>query len=96
MLTLEPSWFHTEGNFKEKFVSFLRADSFLDFRRCCLEHNDFADSMSIMSVLATRYDNVIPWKVVFLGCLCSLAVHLQSPPTPAAVSALRDGKIYFV
>lgn len=63
---------------------------------CCLEHNDFADSWSIMSVLAKRYDIIIPWKVVFLGCLCSLAVHLQSPPTPAAVSALRDGKIDFV
>lgn len=47
-------------------------------------------------MLAKRYDIIIPWKVFFLGCLCSLAVHLQSPPTPAAVSALRDGKIDFV
>lgn len=94
------AYFRTEPvshrkKFKKKSLSvFSVSILFLSLRNGCLKHNDFADSMSIMSVLATRYD-IITLKGVFFR-LCSLVVHLQSPPTPAAASALRDGKIDFV
>lgn len=60
-------------------VSFLSAYSFLEFGRVCLKHNDFSNSMNIMSLLATTYDIIVPCKVGFFGAVC---VVLWCPLVP--------------